>query len=84
MGCGKCSQLIPLDSSNSVEKLYDEWVLSALVCGTGSFSAHTARYALNERERPQDAKFFHEITENKKSDNEHLLQTMRLHQLYNP
>ncbi len=39
-GCGKCSQLIPMDSSNSVE--------------------------------------------NKKSANEHLLQTMRLQQLYNP
>ena len=27
---------------------------------------HPYRYALNERERPRDAKLFYEITENKK------------------
>ena len=32
------------------------------------------RYALNQRERPRDAKFFYGITENKKSDSEHLTQ----------
>jgi hypothetical protein len=34
------------------------------------------RYALNKRERPRDAKLFYGITENKKSANEHLTQTM--------
>ena len=37
-----------LDCSNLGEKLCDEWVLSALVCGTGSFSAHTATHSINE------------------------------------
>ena len=36
-----------LDCSNLGEKLCDEWVLSASVCGTGSFSAHTATYSMN-------------------------------------
>ena len=43
--CDKCSLPVPLDSSNSVEKLCDEWVLSTSVCGTGSFSAHTATHS---------------------------------------
>ena len=30
--CDKCSLPVPLDSSNSVEKLCDEWVLSTSVC----------------------------------------------------
>ena len=30
--CAKCSQLVLLHSSNSVEKLCGEWVLSASVC----------------------------------------------------
>ena len=37
-----------LDCSNLEEKLCDEWVLSASVCGTGSFSAHTATHSINE------------------------------------
>ena len=36
-----------LDSSNSVEKLCDEWVLSTSVCGTGVFSAHTATHSIS-------------------------------------
>ena len=36
------------------------------------------RYALNKRERPRDAKLFYGITENKKSANEHLTQTLML------
>ncbi len=37
-----------LDSNNSVAgKLCDEWVLSTSVCGTGSFSAHTATNSMN-------------------------------------
>ena len=46
--CAKCSQLVLLHSSNSVEKLCGEWVLSASVCGTGSFSAHTATHSTSE------------------------------------
>ena len=46
--CDKCSLPVPLDSSNSVEKLCDEWVLSTSVCGTGSFSAHTATHSTSE------------------------------------
>ena len=46
--CAKCSLPVPLDSSNSVEKLCDEWVLSASVCGTGSFSAHTVTHSISE------------------------------------
>ena len=30
--CDKCSLPVPLYSSNSVEKLCDEWVLSTSVC----------------------------------------------------
>ena len=45
--CDKCSLPVPLDSSNSVEKLCDEWVLSTSVCGTGSFSAHTATHSIS-------------------------------------
>ena len=41
----KYSLPVPLDSSNSVEKLCDEWVLSTSVCGIGSFSAHTATHS---------------------------------------
>ncbi len=37
-----------LDCSNLGEKLCDSWVLSASVCGTGSFSAHTATHSINE------------------------------------
>ena len=37
-----------LDCSNLGEKFCDEWVLSASVCGTGSFSAHTATHSINE------------------------------------
>lgn len=55
--CAKCSQLVLLHSSNSVEKLCGEWVLSASVCGTGSFCAHTATQ-LNERKRPMRNKLF--------------------------
>ena len=44
----KCSLSVPLDSSNSVEKLCNEWVLSTSVCGTGSFSAHTATHSTSE------------------------------------
>ena len=32
MDCGKCYVSVYLDSSNSVEKLCDEWVLSTSVC----------------------------------------------------
>ena len=46
--CAKCSQLVLLHSSNSVEKLCGEWVLSASVCGTGSFSAHTVTHSISE------------------------------------
>ena len=45
--CDKCSLPVPLDSSNSVEKLCDEWVLSTSVCGTGVFSAHTATHSIS-------------------------------------
>ena len=45
--CDKCSLPVPLYSSNSVEKLCDEWVLSTSVCGTGSFSAHTATHSIS-------------------------------------
>ena len=45
--CDKCSLPVPLYSSNSVEKLCDEWVLSTSVCGTGSFSAHTTTHSTN-------------------------------------
>ena len=48
MVCAKCSLPVPLDSSNSVEKLCDEWVLSASVCGTGSFSAHAVTHSTSE------------------------------------
>ena len=44
----KYSLPVPLDSSNSVEKLCDKWVLSTSVCGTGSFSAHTATHSISE------------------------------------
>ena len=37
-----------LYSSNFVEKLCGEWVLSASVCGTGSFSAHTVTHSTSE------------------------------------
>ena len=47
MVCDKCLLPVPLYSSNSVEKLCDEWVLSTSVCGTGSFSAHTATHSIN-------------------------------------
>ena len=43
-----------LYSSNSVEKLCGEWVLSASVCGTGSFSAHTVTHSTSESaQKPQ-------------------------------
>ena len=45
--CDKCSLPVPLYSSNSVEKLCDEWVLSTSVCGTGVFSAHTATHSIS-------------------------------------
>ena len=35
MACDKCSLSVALNSSNFVEKLCDEWVLSTSVCGTG-------------------------------------------------
>ena len=44
----KYSLSVLLDSSNSVEKLCDEWVLSTSVWGTGSFSAHTATHSTSE------------------------------------
>ena len=44
----KYSLSVPLDFSNSVEKLCDKWVLSTSVCGTGSFSAHTATHSTSE------------------------------------
>ena len=44
----KYSLSVPLDFSNSVKKLCDEWVLSTSVCGTGSFSAHTATHSTSE------------------------------------
>ena len=46
--CVKCSMPIPLDSSNSVEKLCDSWVLSTSVCGAGSFSTHTVTHSISE------------------------------------
>ena len=36
-----------LGSGKFVEKVCDEWVLSASVCGTGSFSAHTATHSIS-------------------------------------
>ena len=36
-----------LGSGKFVEKVCDEWVLSTSVCGTGSFSAHTATHSTN-------------------------------------
>ena len=45
LACDKCSLSVALNSSNFVEKLCDEWVLSTSVCGTGSFSAHTATHS---------------------------------------
>ena len=43
-----------LDCSNLGEKLCDEWVLSASVCGTGSFSAHTVTHSTSESaQKPQ-------------------------------
>ena len=49
--CDKCSLPVPLYSSNSVEKLCDEWVLSTSVCGTGVFSAHTATHSISGNAR---------------------------------
>ena len=48
MACDKCSLSVALNSSNFVEKLCDEWVLSTSVCGTGSFGAHTATHSTSE------------------------------------
>ena len=36
-----------LGSGKFVEKVCDEWVLSTSVCGTGSFSAHTATHSIS-------------------------------------
>ena len=36
-----------LGSGKFVEKVCDEWVLSTSVCGTGSFSAHTATHSMS-------------------------------------
>ena len=36
-----------LYSSNFANKLCGEWVLSTSVCGTGSFSAHTATHSIS-------------------------------------
>ena len=47
LGLSVCRRFY-LDCSNLGEKLCDEWVLSASVCGTGSFSAHTATHSINE------------------------------------
>ena len=64
--CAKCSLPVPLYSSNSVEKLCDEWVLSTSVCGTGSFSAHTVTHSTSESaHKPQS--FSTELLEYKKA-----------------
>ena len=59
---------------NSVEKLCDEWVLSTSVCGTGSFSAHTATHSINGSAH-ETQNFSAGITENKKRGNKHCQQT---------
>ena len=47
------------------EKFCGSWVLSTSVCGTGSFSAHTATYSINGSAH-ETQNFSAGITENKK------------------
>ena len=56
------------------EKFCGSWVLSTSVCGTGSFSAHTATYSINGSAH-ETQNFSAGITENKKSGNKHCQQT---------
>ena len=63
-----------LGSGKFVEKVCDEWVLSTSVCGTGSFSAHTATHSINGSAH-ETQNFSAGITENKKRGNKHCQQT---------
>ena len=74
MACDKCSLSVALNSSNFVEKLCDEWVLSTSVCGTGSFSAHTATHSTNGSAHESQS-FSAELLESKGTGNEQLSQT---------
>ncbi len=56
------------------EKFCGSWVLSTSVCGTGSFSAHTATHSINGSAH-ETQNFSAGITENKKSGNKHCQQT---------
>ena len=89
--CDKCSLPVPLDSSNSVEKLCDSWVwvrryVALVVSVPIPLRTQLVRTAQEVRGtsdlrgpewnvEPRDAKLFYGITENKKSANEHLTQT---------
>ena len=55
---------------NLGEGLCDEWVLSASVCGAGSFSAHTATYSMNGSAHETQS-FPTELLEGKGTSNEH-------------
>ena len=59
-----------LDCSNLGEKLCDEWVLSTSVCGTGSFSAHTATHSISGNAHETQS-FPTELLEGKGTSNEH-------------
>ena len=61
-----------LNSNKSAEKLWDTWVLSASVCGTGSFSVHTATHSISRS--THEAQSFLLIYGNRKNVNEHLMQ----------
>ena len=62
---------------NSVEKLCDSWALpfNKHVGMRLAYFACPYPYVFVKRECPRDAKLFYGITENKKSANEHLIQT---------
>ena len=89
--CDKCSLPVPLYSSNSVEKLCDEWVLSASVCVARSpvdFCSATTEaerrplvfsvpipLRTQRAKAPTRPKIFCRITETNKIPPEHLFQT---------
>ena len=98
--CNKCSLSVPLDSSNSVEKLCDSWVwvrryVALVVSVPIPLRTQLVRTAQEVRGtsdlrgpewnvEPRDAKLFYKITENKKSANEHLPQTYAIFFDYSP
>ena len=73
--CAKCSQLVLLHSSNSVEKLCGEWVLSASVCGALVVSVPIPLRTQRAR-APTSRKAFLRNYGKQKSANEHLTQTL--------